>query len=70
MGAMWFYDNWHSKDRNLRWYLSAAWASFVILIGLFLMGAGTWGSIVGIIESYRASSGSSAFSCADNSNSV
>lgn len=70
MGAMWFYDNWHRKDRGLRWHLGAAWATFVIVVGLFLMGAGTWGSIVGIIDSYRADGGSAAFSCADNSNSV
>ncbi|KAH6688454.1 transmembrane amino acid transporter protein-domain-containing protein [Plectosphaerella plurivora] len=70
MGAMWFYDNWHSTERNLRWYLMAAWATFVIVIGLFLMGAGTWGSIDGIIQAYRVSNGSSAFSCADNSNST
>lgn len=70
MGAMWFHDNWHRRERGLSWYLAAAWACFVVAAGLFLMGAGTWGSIVGIMESYRADGGSSAFSCADNSNSV
>lgn len=68
MGAMWFYDNWHASERNVRWYLGVAWAGFVIVIGLFLMGTGTWGSIEGIIEAYRTSKGSAAFSCADNSN--
>lgn len=34
------------------------------------MVAGTYGSIVGIIDSYNASGGSKAFTCADNSNSL
>lgn len=32
--------------------------------------AGTYGSVVGIIDSYAASGGSAAWSCADNSGSV
>lgn len=32
--------------------------------------AGTYGSVVGVVDSYKASGGSSAWSCADNSNSV
>lgn len=31
--------------------------------------SGTYGSVVGIIVSYEAEGGSSAWSCADNSNS-
>jgi hypothetical protein len=31
---------------------------------------GTYGSVVGIIDSYAEEGGSSAWSCADNSNSV
>ena len=34
------------------------------------MVAGTYGSVVGIIDTYQEAGGSSAFSCADNSNSV
>lgn len=43
---------------------------FVIVIGTFLTVAGTYGSVVGIIESYNQSGGVKAFSCADNSNST
>jgi hypothetical protein len=43
---------------------------FVIAIGSFMMVSGTYGSVVGIIDSYKASGGSSAWSCADNSHST
>jgi len=46
------------------------WSVFVVLAGFFLTIAGTYGSIVGIIEDYEGSGGSAAWSCADNSNSV
>lgn len=42
----------------------------MIVSGFFLMIGGTYGSIVGIMDSYKAEGGSSAFSCADNSNSA
>ena len=42
----------------------------MIVIGTFLMVGGTYGSVVGIIDTYKTSGGFSAFSCADNSNSV
>lgn len=69
MGFMWLYDNW-TKERTIRWYLMVCWAVFVIVSGTFLMIGGTYGSIVAIIESYKSDGGSSAWSCADNSNSV
>ncbi|KAI5263423.1 hypothetical protein E4T47_09028 [Aureobasidium subglaciale] len=68
-GCMWLYDNWHG-ERNTRWMLMVGWCGFVILIGTFIMIAGTYGSVVGIIDSYSVSGGSSAWSCADNSGSV
>lgn len=34
------------------------------------MVAGTYGSVVSIIDSYKESGGSAAWSCADNSNST
>lgn len=46
------------------------WCIFVIVLGMFLMIAGTYGSIVSIIESYNSDGGTSAWSCADNSGSV
>lgn len=72
MGFMWFYD--HGTElrsaRSTRLTLMACWSVFVILSGTFLMIGGTYGSIVGIIDSYKASGGSAAWSCTDNSNSV
>ncbi|KAM5354735.1 hypothetical protein ACJ41O_001382 [Fusarium nematophilum] len=71
MGCMWLYDNWHRRrNATLGWYLMVAYSVFVIVSGTFLMVAGTYGSIVGIIDSYKADGGSSAWSCADNSNST
>ncbi|KAE8137477.1 transmembrane amino acid transporter [Aspergillus pseudotamarii] len=72
MGCMWLYDNWkgNKRERTLRWYFMLAWSLFVILSGTFLMVAGTYGSVVEVIDSYKESSGSAAWSCADNSNSV
>ncbi|KAI3399552.1 hypothetical protein diail_6574 [Diaporthe ilicicola] len=72
MGCMWLYDNWHKgkAERSTRWVLMVCWSVWVVAIGTFLMIAGTYGSIVGIIESYQKSGGSAAWSCADNSNSA
>lgn len=73
MGCMWLYDNWHkgkdSQQRSKKWMAMVGWSIFVILLGTFLMIAGTYGSIVGIINSYNKNGGSAAWSCADNSNS-
>ncbi|KAF9775051.1 hypothetical protein IL306_006876 [Fusarium sp. DS 682] len=71
-GCFWLYDNWSAgkQERSVKWILMAVWSSFVILSGMFLMIAGTYGSVIGVIDSYKASGGSAAFSCADNSNSV
>ncbi|CAH0046100.1 unnamed protein product [Clonostachys solani] len=70
-GCMWLYDNWSAgkNNRTTRWTLMVVWSVFMIVIGTFLMIAGTYGSVMAIIESYQASGGSSAWSCADNSNS-
>lgn len=72
MGFMWLYDNWNlpKAERGRWWKFMVGWSIFVIVSGTFLMVGGTYGSIVGIIDSYKASGGSAAFSCADNSNSV
>lgn len=47
-----------------------AWCVLVILIGTFLMVAGTYGSVVGLIDTFASDDGSAAWSCADNSNTV
>ncbi|KAH7239908.1 transmembrane amino acid transporter protein-domain-containing protein [Fusarium redolens] len=71
MGCMWLYDNWSRGKENptMRWRLMVGWSIFVIVSGTFLMIAGTYGAIVGIIDSYNADGGTTAWSCADNSNS-
>ncbi|KAF5698527.1 neutral amino acid permease [Fusarium globosum] len=71
-GCFWLYDNWSAgkQEKSLNWVLMVVWSSFVILSGTFLMVAGTYGSVIGVIDSYKMSEGSAAFSCADNSNSV
>ncbi|RAL08074.1 uncharacterized protein BO97DRAFT_377415, partial [Aspergillus homomorphus CBS 101889] len=73
MGAMWLYDNWgngtRGKPKTLRWMIGVALNVTLIILGAFLVVAGTYGSVILIMNSYRASGGSAAFSCADNSNS-
>ncbi|EOD52801.1 Amino acid permease [Neofusicoccum parvum] len=72
MGCMWLYDNWKEGkiNRTFKWTFMVGWSVFVIASGSFLMVAGTYSSIAGIIDDYNASGGSAAWSCADNSNSV
>ncbi|KAH6695671.1 putative amino acid transporter [Plectosphaerella plurivora] len=71
MACMWLYDHWHAENKgSTRWMLMVGWCSFVIAIGTFMTIAGTYGSISEIVDSYRASGGTSAWSCADNSNST
>ncbi|RSL55158.1 hypothetical protein CEP53_007215 [Fusarium sp. AF-6] len=71
MGCMWLYDNWsRRREATLGWYLMVAYSVFVVVAGTFLMIGGTYGSIVGIIDSMKETGGSPAWACADNSNSV
>ncbi|CAG9998270.1 unnamed protein product [Clonostachys byssicola] len=72
MGFMWLHDNWSEGKQNptMKWWLMVAWSIFVIVSGSFLMVAGTYGSIQNIVDSYKVSGGSAAWSCADNSNST
>ncbi|KAJ5679860.1 amino acid transporter, partial [Penicillium macrosclerotiorum] len=72
MGCMWLYDNWSQGriDRSSRWIAMVCWSVFVVASGTFLMVAGTYGSVISIMDSYRKSGGSVAWSCADNSNST
>ncbi|KAJ5093691.1 hypothetical protein N7456_009552 [Penicillium angulare] len=67
MAGMWLYDNWSRPNRNWKWTAMVAWCVFVLVSGTFLMIAGTYGSVVSIIDDYKASGGSAAWSCADNS---
>ncbi|KAL6238684.1 hypothetical protein BDW75DRAFT_246762 [Aspergillus navahoensis] len=72
MGCMWLYDNWTNgkSDRRSRWALMVCWCVFVIAIGTFCMVAGTYGSLVGVVDSYKETGGSGAWSCVDNSGSA
>ncbi|KAF5664787.1 neutral amino acid permease [Fusarium heterosporum] len=73
-GCLWLYDHWaEGKDksqRTTRWTAMVAWCSFVIILGTFLMIGGTYGAVKEIIDGYKISGGSAAWSCADNSNST
>ncbi|KAL4882845.1 transmembrane amino acid transporter protein-domain-containing protein [Aspergillus karnatakaensis] len=54
------------------WVFGVAWSVLLVVLGMFLMVAGTYGSVVGIVNSYSVAGGGGgrAFSCKDNSNSV
>ena len=39
---------------------------FIILVGVFIMVAGTYASVQSIVDSYRAAAVGSAFTCASN----
>lgn len=70
MGCMWLYDNYYAKERTNFWKFMVGWSVFVIVSGTFCMIAGSYGAIVGIVNEYSGENGSSAWSCADNSNST
>jgi amino acid transporter len=72
MGCMWLYDNWSGGKAEKRpmWIFMVCWCVFVVVSGTFLMISGTYGSVLSIIDTYKESGGSAAWSCADNSNSV
>ncbi|ORY88583.1 transmembrane amino acid transporter protein-domain-containing protein [Leucosporidium creatinivorum] len=73
MGCMWLSDhNWGArnaerrKNKSFTYRFLVVWNYFLILGGSFITVAGTYGSIVGIINDYAGKS-LTAFSCADNS---
>ncbi|EME77359.1 uncharacterized protein MYCFIDRAFT_42408 [Pseudocercospora fijiensis CIRAD86] len=68
MGLMYLYDNKHRSkfERTTGWWIHISWAIIVITLGTFIMIGGTYGSIVGIVNSKDRTS---PWSCADNSNS-
>lgn len=69
-GAQWLYDNWKQepRNRNFKWMLLAFWSIFLIIGGTFITIAGTYGAVVGIVDSLKDSSQPAPWTCADNSN--
>ncbi|GAA5908703.1 hypothetical protein JCM5296_002681 [Sporobolomyces johnsonii] len=72
VSMMWFYDKYANRrdpgKNTVGFKLLVAFNAFIIVAGFYLMVAGTYGSIVSIIDDYQQNGGS-AWSCADNSNS-
>lgn len=68
-GWLWIHD--HADYWKGNWLRKILYGLHMILImiGLFLTVGGTYGVIVQIMDAYRDGTISSAFSCADNSNS-
>ncbi|WWC88616.1 uncharacterized protein L201_003529 [Kwoniella dendrophila CBS 6074] len=69
MAGMWLYDNWEKRKSTttLLYKFLLFWNCFVIVLGSFLMIAGTYGAVIDIKDSYAANKGASAWSCRDNS---
>ncbi|OJI96729.1 hypothetical protein ASPVEDRAFT_182603 [Aspergillus versicolor CBS 583.65] len=67
-GLMWLYDNWSKgkERRSIRWTLMCCFSVSMVIVGTFLMVAGTYGAVVGIIDSLEGGT-SSPWSCTDNS---
>ncbi|WWC85648.1 uncharacterized protein L201_000514 [Kwoniella dendrophila CBS 6074] len=72
MACMWFYDSWAKGKANPtnKFRLLVGWNISIIVVGTFLMIAGTYGSIVGIADSFKAGDHTGVWSCADNSGTV
>ncbi|TKX22544.1 hypothetical protein C1H76_5327 [Elsinoe australis] len=68
-GWLWLYDHASYRKGTILQKLYWVFNVLVVLIGLFMLTGGTYGVIEQIREAYRNGTISSAFSCADNSNS-
>ncbi|KAK4497797.1 hypothetical protein PRZ48_010451 [Zasmidium cellare] len=68
MGLMWLHDNRQrsKSERDWKWTFGMCWSIAMIVLGTFIMIGGTYGSVVGIINSKDRTA---PWSCADNSNS-
>ncbi|GFZ50956.1 hypothetical protein JCM24511_08714 [Saitozyma sp. JCM 24511] len=68
---MWLWDEWRSPNRGtLKWKALVAMNILFIVLGFFVMIAGTYGSVVAINQSLHDGNTSAPFSCADNSGST
>jgi hypothetical protein len=57
--------NW-LRQQSLYGYTMLAFNFFLILVGLFFLGTGTYTSVQSIIDSYDAHAVGGVFTCADN----
>ena len=69
-GWLWLYDHWHFKNGNLWQKAQFLFHWFLIFLGLFFLAGGTYGVVKQIVAAYDSGLIGSAFSCADNSNTV
>ena len=68
-GCMWLYDNWSrgKESRSTKWLSMVCLSVSMIVVGTLMMIAGTYGAIVGIIDSLRMGGASGPWACGDNS---
>ncbi|KAL1303196.1 hypothetical protein AAFC00_006618 [Neodothiora populina] len=66
---LWMYDRGHYRKGAVWQQLCYWFHAFLILLGLFLLVAGTYGVVVQIKDAYADGQVGGAFSCADNSGS-
>lgn len=68
---MWYYMGYKpgQAKKSAGWIFMVAWSTFVLVLGSFLIVAGTYGSVIAIQESLQSSGGSKPWGCADNSSS-
>ncbi|RTE80924.1 hypothetical protein BHE90_004568 [Fusarium euwallaceae] len=50
----------NKRKRDLKWFLVVIWSGFVVVSGTFLLVAGTYGSVITIVDSYKKDGGSNA----------
>ncbi|WVQ96905.1 hypothetical protein IAU59_004013 [Kwoniella sp. CBS 9459] len=73
MAAVWLCDNNWGRDYSLGTSVKKGliiFNVFLVVLSAYLIVSGTYGSVQGIIDSYNAGGATSAWSCADNSNST
>lgn len=72
MGCMWLYDNYSrgKEAPTVMWRLKVVWAVFIIVMGSFLMVAGTYGAVLDIQSAMSVGGTTTPWGCADNSGTV
>ena len=64
MGCMWLFDNYRAGKVSLdwKWRFMVVFSIFILVLGFYIMGTGTYGSVVTLIDVYRDTKGSSVWS--------